>query len=76
MKHLGLWTREQFIKRFKQSLDPSYANTPYAPGQFQTVMPWTIYGGMSEHDLGAIYDYLRTIPAVKNQVEKFGMNLY
>ena len=73
---LGQWTKEQFVKRFKQSLDPAYRNTNYVPGQFQTVMPWTVYGGMTEEDLGAIYDYLRTVPAVKNQVEKFGMKLY
>jgi len=34
-------------------------------------MPWTMYGGMTDEDLGAIYEYLRTVPAVKNQVEKF-----
>ena len=26
---------------------------------------------MSDADLGAIYDYLRTVPAVKNAVVKF-----
>jgi hypothetical protein len=73
---LGQWTKEQFVKKFKDCLDPAYSNTPYAPGQFQTVMPWTVYAGMSDQDLGAIYDYLRTVPAVKNQVEKFGVKLY
>jgi mono/diheme cytochrome c family protein len=73
---LGSWTKEQFIKRFKESMNPAYSNTPYVPGQFQTIMPWTVYGGMKEEDLGAIYDYLRTIPAVQNQVEKFGVKLY
>ena len=73
---LGTWTKEQFIKRFKQTLAPEYWNTPYTPGQFQTAMPWTVYAGMTEQDLGAIYDYLRTIPTVKNQVEKFGVKLY
>lgn len=73
---LGQWTKEQFVKRFKSSLDPAYSNTPYKPGDFQTVMPWTVYAGMSEKDLGAIYDYLMTLPAVKNQVEKFGTKLY
>lgn len=73
---LGLWTKEQFIKRFKDCSDPAYGNTPYQPGQFQTIMPWTLYAGMTDQDLGAIYDYLRTIPAVKNQVEKFGVKLY
>jgi mono/diheme cytochrome c family protein len=70
---LGLWTKEQFIKRFKQCSDPAYGNTPYKPGEFQTIMPWTVYAGLTEEDLGAIYEYLRSIPAVKNQVEKFGV---
>jgi mono/diheme cytochrome c family protein len=70
---LGQWTKEQFIKRFKQCSDPAYGNTPYKPGEFQTIMPWTVYAGLTEEDLGAIYEYLRTIPAVKNQVEKFGV---
>lgn len=69
---LGLWTKEQFIKRFKQCMEPGYT-TPYKPGEYQTIMPWTVYGGMTEEDLGAIYDYLRTIPAVKNKVEKFSV---
>ncbi len=69
---LGLWTKEQFIKRFKQCTEPGYT-TPYKPGEFQSVMPWTVYGGMTEEDLGAIYDYLRTLPAVKNQVVKFSV---
>jgi hypothetical protein len=31
-------------------------------------MPWTFYAGMTDEDLGAIYDYLRTVPPVKNKV--------
>ena len=73
---LGMWTREQFIKKFKETLSLEYRNTHYKPGEFQTAMPWTVYAGMTEQDLGAIYDYLRTIPAVKNQVEKFSVKLY
>lgn len=73
---LGLWTKEQFIKKFKESQLESFRNTTYKPGEFQTIMPWTVYGGLSEQDLGAIYDYLRTIPAVKNKVEKFSVKLY
>lgn len=34
-------------------------------------MPWTMYAGMTDEDLGAIYDYLKTIPAVRNKVEPF-----
>ena len=31
-------------------------------------MPWDVYGKMTDDDLKAIFAYLRTIPAVKNQV--------
>jgi hypothetical protein len=29
-------------------------------------MPWYAYAGMADEDLGAIYDYLRTLPPVKS----------
>ena len=35
-----------------------------------TIMPWLWYARMSEDDLGAIYDYLRTVPAIRNDVVK------
>ena len=34
-------------------------------------MPWTMYAGMSEQDLGAIYDYLRTVPPIADLPEKW-----
>jgi hypothetical protein len=34
-------------------------------------MPWSMYGKMKEKDLRAIYAYLRTVPALKNKVEKW-----
>ncbi len=34
-------------------------------------MPWTLYAGMKEEDLGAIYDYLRSIKPVYNKVTVF-----
>jgi len=36
-----------------------------------TLMPWTKLGGMTTEDLGAIYEYLRTIPAVNHKVTTF-----
>ena len=44
---------------------------PLAPGEFQTVMPCTMYAGMSEEDLGAIFEYLRTVQPMDNTVERF-----
>ena len=37
---------------------------PDAPGMLLQVMPWPIYGKMSDHDLRAIYEYLRSIPSL------------
>ncbi len=65
-------TKADFIARFKAYSDAS--NVPavdITKGDVQTVMPWTMYGGMTEQDLGAIYDYLRTVPPVHNVVERW-----
>jgi hypothetical protein len=34
-------------------------------------MPWFAYAGMTDRDLGALYDYLRTVPPVENRVVKY-----
>lgn len=68
---IGSWTKEQFISRFKSSLAPEYRNTRVNPGEYNTVMPWSIYGTMKEEDLGAIYDYLMSIKPFKKQIVKF-----
>jgi len=60
-------SREEFIGRFK-----AYANlAPSAGGEVRAQMPWVAFSGMEEEDLGALYDYLRTLPPVSRQVEKF-----
>lgn len=70
---IGAWTREQFIARFKLAADSSYVPpaVDMAKGEFQTVMPWMLYAHMTEADLGALYDYLRTVPAVDGMVERW-----
>ena len=73
---IGSWTKEQFINTFKQRSAPESYNTHVKPGEFQTIMPWWMYGRMTEQDLGAIYDYLRTITPVKNLVNRFEIKLY
>ena len=60
---IGSWTRESFLARF--------ATGPEVRGAalgFDTPMPWIAYHGMSSADLGSIYDYLRSLPAVANTV--------
>ena len=66
---IGSWTKDAFIRRFRDSMMLSLE--PAKDGEFNTVMPWTSYAGMSDTDLGAIYDYLKSLPAVSHKVEKF-----
>ena len=68
---LGNWTKTDFIARFKKYADPDYKAPTVAPTDFNTPMPWMNYAHMSEKDLGAIFDCLRTVHPVKNKVVKF-----
>lgn len=68
---IGEWTKDDFLARFRSYLAPETMEATLAPTDFNTPMPWTMYAGMTDEDLGAIYEYLRTVPAVRNQVEKF-----
>lgn len=70
---IGAWTKEQFIQRFKMYDNPELVlpDVNMEKGDFQTVMPWTMYAGMTEEDLGAIYEYLKTVKPVNNSVERF-----
>jgi hypothetical protein len=39
--------------------------------EYNTIMPWVVYAGMTDEDLGAIYTYLRTMKPIKNSIVKF-----
>jgi len=67
------WTKEEFVAKFKQYDNPESHNIPVKPGEFNTIMPWTMYAGMTLEDLSAIYAYLRTVKPVSNKVEKFSL---
>lgn len=67
---VGRATREEFVGRFRSFASIADAPRP-APSGRNTVMPWLAYSGMSERDLGAIDDYLRTLPPIRNRVEPF-----
>jgi mono/diheme cytochrome c family protein len=66
---IGTWTEAMFLAKFKTNLDQ--VNSKVNPGKQQTVMPWGMYATMKEDDLKAIYAYLRTVPPVKNKIEKW-----
>jgi len=68
---IGSWTKEVFISRFKYYDSDSTRYVPVGPDEFNTVMPWTMFAGMKEEDLGAIYEYLRTIKPVNNLVQRW-----
>jgi mono/diheme cytochrome c family protein len=70
---IGNWNKQQFIQRFKMYADSTYVlpAVDMNKGEFQTVMPWTMYAGMTEEDLGAIFEYLKTVKPVNNTVVRF-----
>lgn len=68
---MGKATKEEFIGRFKAFATVNASNAPQAEKGKNTLMPWLTYSGMTEEDLGAIYAYLKTVPAVENKVDPF-----
>lgn len=68
---IGSWSEEQFVRRFTFYSDSVYTPKKVGPGEFQTMMPWVMYAGMTEVDLKAIYAYLKTLEPVDNPVTRF-----
>lgn len=68
---MGMWTEEAFVQRFKVYADSSYSAPLTARGEFNTIMPWTMYASMKDDDLKAIFAYLKTVAPIENTVEKF-----
>jgi mono/diheme cytochrome c family protein len=68
---IGRATKAEFIGRFKAFAAFNDTNAPLAPQGRNTIMPWLAFAGMSDHDLGAIYDYLKTVKPVANRVNTF-----
>lgn len=68
---IGRWTEQDFVNRFKAYDSDSSRSISVAPEDFNTPMPWTMYAGMTEKDMKAIYAFLRTVPANNNKVLRF-----
>ena len=60
---IGTWGKENFVGVFKSFSPPDGRTIP--GDEINTVMPWSRYSGMTEEDLGAIYEYLRTIAPIE-----------
>ena len=68
---IGGWDEETFVSFFKAYSDSTVVNTKLNPGDFNSIMPWTMYGKMEEEDLKAIFAYLKTVKPISNSVVKF-----
>jgi mono/diheme cytochrome c family protein len=68
---IGNWTNEQFLARFKSFADSAYVIPSVKPGDFNTIMPWTMYAQMTDEDLLAIFAYLQTVSPISNKVTKY-----
>jgi hypothetical protein len=68
---IGSWTEQQFVDKFKGfETPPDHALTETEQRQ-NTVMPWTLFAGMTREDLSAMYAYLRTLTPVVSRITKF-----
>ncbi len=68
---IGMWTEEAWLARITAYADSSIRLPEVRPGDFNTVMSWTLHSRMTETDLRAIYRYARSVKPIKNKVEKF-----
>jgi len=68
---IGNWTEAVFLARFKLYADSTYKPNPINPEDFNTFMPWSMYGSMKSDDLKAMFAFLKTVKPVKNSVIKF-----
>jgi len=69
--YMGQASREEFIDRFKSLEHLGGENAPPAPPGKNTVMAWPQLAGMTREDLGAIYDFLKTLKPIKKKVVAF-----
>ncbi|WP_353719153.1 c-type cytochrome [Dyadobacter sp. 676] len=71
---IGNWTASDFVNRFKAFAAQGYVASPVPASQPNTPMPWTMYAGMKESDLNAIYAYLQTVKPIENHVDRYQMH--
>lgn len=53
-------TYQQFKKTLRTGHDQ------HGSGELLQVMPWPVYGNMTDHDLRAVYEYLSAIPHIES----------
>ncbi len=69
---LGFWSQEQFVAKFKAYQDSAYQSPDVdMTKDYNTIMPWTMYSTMTEQDLAAIYQYLKSVKPIENEPTKW-----
>ncbi len=66
---LGKITKEQFIARFRANAQA--AGTAPAEQGKNTSMPWISFRGLTDEDLGSIYEFLQSVPPIENRVVRY-----
>jgi mono/diheme cytochrome c family protein len=57
---IGTWTRDDFFRAMREGIRPDSS-------EINPLMPWRIYQKMDDTELGAIWLYLQSIPAVSKE---------
>jgi mono/diheme cytochrome c family protein len=66
---IGKWSEQQFLDKIYQYKEYAEKGSPQVGPEGYTLMPWLGLSQLSREDLGAIYAYLMSQPAVHNAVE-------
>ena len=68
--YFGRATKQQWIDQVR-SYAALRADPPKVQPGANTMMPWLQLSGLTDGDLGAIYDYMKTVPPVRKVVVAF-----
>lgn len=60
---IGRWSESDFVQTMRTGVNPAGIH-------LHAFMPWHEMGRMSDDDLRALYRYLRTTPAIRNEVKR------
>lgn len=69
---IGNWTKDIFLDKFRAYRDSAFSHRAIDfMKDPSTIMPWSVYAGMSDNDLGAIYEYLQSLKPIKHSIVRF-----
>jgi len=67
---IGKWDYPRFSQRFRNYRDYVEHGSPKVGADKFTVMPWLNLSQVAEEDMQAIFEFLRSVPAVDQKIEK------